>query len=440
MLWSRLYLAAVLTIVHVTSASPTPHEDGKISNVPLPVEKVATSHLVVAENVLPLLRRRNGLAAKGSAVLQNASDASQNITPILPVHNGLIYAINISFGGESFEVMLDTGSSDLWLPSRGVKCLGDDGARTACNFGPLADPGFQDGGIANETFEIHFADHTSTSGVLGYKDVGIGATTVRHQKVGIVDRAHFDGEKVTSGLIGFGYPSHTSAYTLDGVRAPYNNWLFNAIDQKLIDPVFSLSVQRGVDGGQLALGGLPPSASGHIFASTPILKANSILVDLPDLSLANRGPGNYSSYSRYAIVPNGYSLDGKHHASTSQMLVDSGATLMHMPLEMALAVNNAFQPPAKDDADYNTFLVRCNAKPPSFAINIGGTSFHIKAEDMILSRSAARHGEDLPKGHCISSVQASNSSMYALGDTFLKNVIAVFDIGQGQMHFAPHDY
>ncbi|KAK5714715.1 hypothetical protein LTR17_017105 [Elasticomyces elasticus] len=429
MLWSRPYLAAVPIIVHITNASPTPHEDGKISNAPLPVEKVATSHLLVAENVLPL--RRTGLTAKSSAVLQNASDVSQNITSLLEIEHGLAYAIMISFGGKEFEVFLDTGSSDLWLPKKGVKCSSWSGASTAaCNFGPLADPDFQDGGIANETFKIHFGDDTSTSGVLGYEDVGIANITVRHQKVALVDKADFDGEEITSGLIGFGYSSITSAFTLGGMHVPYNNWLSNAIDQKMMDPIFSLAIKRGGHGGQLALGGLPTVAFEHTFASTPILKADSIM--------GGREANNYSNYTRYVVVPDGYSLGGEYHASTSQMLVDSGSTLMRIPLSDARRINDAFHPPAKYDADYNRFLVRCNAKPPSFAINIGGTAFHIKAEDMIIPTSAL----PVSKGHCWSGVQATlrNLELSILGDTFLKNVVAVFDIGQGQMHFAPHDY
>ncbi|KAK5699300.1 hypothetical protein LTR17_023356 [Elasticomyces elasticus] len=417
MLWSRLYLAAVPIIVHITNASPTPHEDGKISNAPLPVEKVATSHLLVAENVLPL--RRTGLTPKGSAVLQGASDASQNVTSILPVHKGVAYAIKISFGGKEFEVIIDTGSSDLWLPKRGVKCSGNDGASTACNFGPLADPVFQDGGIANETFRIQFLDNTDTIGVFGYEDVGIGEITVRHQKVALVDQAHFDGFKVTSGLIGFGYPSHTNAYDLRG---------------KLIDPVFSLAIERGTDGGQLALGGLPTVPFDHTFASTPILEA--------DPSSASHEASNYSDYSHYSIVPDGFNLNGQQHAypSYSPLVVDSGSTLMHIPDWEASLINHAFHPPAKWDEKVNAYVLRCNAKPPSLAMKIGGALFPIKAEDMILPRSTSLIPESLPKGHCVSGIQASVLGVSVLGGTFLKNVVAVFDIGQGQMHFAPHDY
>ncbi|KAK4963030.1 hypothetical protein LTR10_000657 [Elasticomyces elasticus] len=432
MRWSRLCLAAVPIIVHITNASPTPHEDGKISNVPLPVEKVATSHLLVAENVLPL--RRTGLAAISSAVLRDASDASQNVTSILPVHKGVSYAIKISFGGKEFEVIIDTGSSDLWLPKRGVRCSGDDGTSTACNFGPLADPGFQDGGIANETFKIQFLDNTDTVGVLGYEDVGIGEITVRHQKVALVDQAHFDGFKVTSGLVGFGYPSHTSAYDLRGVHVPYKNWLFNAIDQKLIEPVFSLAIERGTDGGQLALGGLPTVPFDHTFASTPILKANP--------SSASHEASNYSAYGDYSIIPDGFDLNGQWHAypSLSELVVDSGSTLMHIPRREASLINDAFHPPAKWNEKLQAYVLRCNAKPPSLAMKIGGASFPIKAEDMILSRSASLIPDMLPKGHCVSGIQESVLGVGVLGGTFLKNVVAVFDIGQGQMHFAPHDY
>ncbi|KAK3627714.1 hypothetical protein LTR56_019059 [Elasticomyces elasticus] len=426
MLWSRLYLAAVPIIVHITNASPTPHEDGKISNARLLVERVATSHLVVAENVLPL--RRTGLAAKSSAVLR---DPSTNTTAVMPINDGVIYAITISFGGKDFEVVFDTGSSDLWLATEGVRCT-DGGHSTACKFGPLADPDFQGGGIPNETFGIEYVDHESMTGVLGRQDVGIANITVKRQEVALVDQAHWAGDNLTSGLIGFAYPKLTSASNLNGVPVLYNNWLFNAIDQKLISPIFSLAIERGTNVGQLALGGLPTVAFEHTFASTPILKADVILGrrEASNDSINNK----YSSYSRYAILPDGYTLNGKYHATEdAQMIPDSGTTLMHMPHEMARRVNDAFKPPAKYDAKVGEYLVRCNAKPPSFAMNIGGKTFPIKGEDLILSASATN-------GHCLVGIKGSNGPHYILGDTFLKNIVAVFDIGQGQMHFAPHDY
>ncbi|KAK5117295.1 hypothetical protein LTR62_005912 [Meristemomyces frigidus] len=48
-------------------------------------------------------------------------------------------------------------------------------------------------------------------------------------------------------------------------------------------------------------------------------------------------------------------------------------------------------------------------------------------------------GEDPETGGCTIGIQPMDG-VYILGDEFLKNVVAVFDVGAGEMGFARHEY
>lgn len=237
--------------------------------------------LETSNSVLSL--KSAGAKAKGSSALHAALRASTNTTKLIPSEQGAGYSVNITFGGQTFEVLLHTGSSDLWLAESGVKCVDIDMnpvATAECAFGPLASATFQDGSIANENFNISYGDGEFLTGVLGYEDVGLANVMVGKQEVALVNEAYWEGDNVTSGLMGFAYPSLTSAYSgtdpsLDNentTAVPYTNWVFNAIDQGLIAPMFSLAIERGPTGGggQLALGGLPNISFNHTFTSTPL--------------------------------------------------------------------------------------------------------------------------------------------------------------------------
>jgi len=112
-----------------------------------------------------------------------------------------------------------------------------------------------------------------------------------------------------------------------------------------------------------------------------------------------------------------------------QVIIDSGTSLIYLPTEVANAVNALFSPPAF--FNLGVYSVDCNATAPEFGVRIGSQTFFINAEDLIL------HNAD---GTCISGVDDAGDSPAILGDVFLKNVLAVFDLGASEMRFAAREY
>jgi aspergillopepsin I len=199
----------------------------------------------------------------------------------------------------------------------------------------------------------------------------------------------------------------------------------------LIPPLFSLAILRDVSGpsGYLALGGVPPIDFVQNFTSTPIL-----------ITTIEGYPKTYDFYTINinGAVLNERILDGS--GGSIQYIVDSGTTLNYFPTKVAYEINNAFKPPVVYSADDGAFIVDCNAKPPTFGINIGKVVFYTNPLDMILLAGTDEDRNDV----CISGIDDGGSDtaadVYILGDTFQKNVVTVFDIGAWEVRFAEREY
>ena len=200
-------------------------------------------------------------------------------------------------------------------------------------------------------------------------------------------------------------------------------------------PLFSLAIDRGNATGQLAIGGIPdvvfsePIALAPFQVLTAIDESNSTTGQYQfysiDASFAFAGSEN-TRYSEKSGLP----LARPASDAESVTIVDSGTTLLYAPTKVAYAVNAQFNPPAFFDQSQGAFFVDCDATAPAFGVVIGGATFNINPLDLILYNGG---------GPCISGIQDAGDSFGILGDVFLKNVLAVYDVGASAMIFAARE-
>lgn len=189
--------------------------------------------------------------------------------------------------------------------------------------------------------------------------------------------------------------------------------------QGLSAPSFSLALQRG-SGGYIAFGGLPPVQTSGNFASTPLQEFKGL------------AGSAFTGQSFYTITPDALIFPGAASRQSAQFIIDSGTTVNHLPSSTAKAINSLFSPKAVLNS--GVYTVDCNARAPQFGVRIGGQAFIINPVDMIF--------RDETTGLCVSAVQDGGAAPgpFVLGDQFLNNVVAVFDVGAAQMRFAVHSY
>lgn len=322
-----------------------------------------------------------------------------------------------------------------------------------CEFGPIFNGTFDGGQIQNEKAFTPYGDKTIVSGTLGYEDVTIAGISVKHQEVALIDKAHWHGDGVTSGLVGLGYAASISATMHSNANKTYHNItrlhyspIFQTMyTQGLCAPMFSLALERD-RGGYIAFGELPPVQFDPVFAKTPIRIVGRLSLVVfaatayskSRLSRFSKDSEN-SQISGYFVVPDGFVYVGSSNsqvaASAFPVLIDSGTTALFLPDNMAVAVNALFDPPARF-VENEGWYVECNGKAPAFGVTISGQTFNINPLALVLQGLV-----DSFTGLCLSGIQSGDDlGGYILGEVFLKNVVVVFDVGAAEMRFAAHEY
>jgi len=415
--------------------------------------------LQITSNVAEL-QRRSGSAPPSSKWLHSTMVENGTLeygeANLLSLVLGEEFATNVSFGSQTFEAIVDTGSSDTWLVESGFTCVNITNNSTIpeadCYFGSSGyTPDSSFVSIPDENFNITYGDGEYLNGILGYDTVTFAGIVVTNQEVALANLAAWEGDGVTTGLVGLAFPAITSAFagtnasvdnfTADGtapgdheIYSPLINTIFFV--ENLTTPEFSLALSRDESntsyGGVIAIGGYPdPSiptinATGD-FASTPIQ-----FLAIEDI------PGEAPAYTFYTITVGGLTWASDngttgYNNTAYQTIVDSGTTLNYIPTQAAAEFNSFFDPPAYLDEDYGLYFVDCNATAPSFGVMISEEIFLTNPYDLILPNG---------DGTCISGVQDGGEGPFILGDVFLKNVLAVFDLtpGEYELHFSPRVY
>ena len=408
---------------------------------------------------------------------KNGENGVYGLTPVTYVAESQVLAAYLEIGGQGFEMQIDTGSSDTWVVGKGFECSdstssdttattsndnsSDAAEESACKFGPRrydksASSTFRP--IANENFHILYSDGTAVTGKLGKETVTVAGIPVSGQEFAVVDHATiYNGDGITSGLIGLAFPALTSAYTgTDPTKKGTKQIVYNPILTTLfgrgyVAPVFSLAIRRSsitsgiASSGLLAIGGLPPVLHDPHFAVAPFQLVTINTTDGSGLKTTT------SQYLYYTIIVQGFTYtnsDSTNYTHPPELpnpltpptnrrhlhaFVDSGTTLIYLPNSLANAVNALFDPPAVYDVGSGLYVANCSAQAPEFGIDIDGRTFFINARDMIVPVPGS---PDV----CVSGIADVGFGMSTLGTVFLRSVLAVFDVGASEMRFAAREF
>jgi hypothetical protein len=385
---------------------------------------IASAELL--SNILPLRRRASLLE------------------PLTASFGGFMFDVEVMFGNQTFQLLLDTGSSDVWVVATGYLCINatdnTELPESACNYGKTYSTSSTFVNISSETFGIEYGAGIAV-GILGSEDVTLGGVTVKQQTVGIVQSATIPGSGIDSGILGLGYPSLTSGHagtTLNDTlsllsnRTTYNPILTSMYKQGSIEPWFSIALER-LDinsttgaGGYLGLGKLPPVSLSSSFVVVPV----EITESLP-ASFTN-GTVEITEWT-LGIEAVTWGTDGNMTSNTSrfQAVVDTGNYFNVLPPDIVEQIHDSFEPPGKYDATTHQYVVDCDATVPKLGIQIGNQTFFHKPEDLVFHN---------PNGSCVTTllptVGGDGVMLNFLGDTFMKNVVSVFDFGVNEMRFA----
>ena len=265
---------------------------------------------------------------------------------------------------------------------------------------------------------------------MGTETMTLAGITVKDQKFALINTARWRGDGSSSGLIGLAFPGGSATMAiLGGGNSDYSPIFTTMYKKGLVAPYFSLALNRQKEApGVLALGGLPeaPIKYNNTWAKSP----------MQYLTFDNKDPlkkpyGDFD-YRLYRLSIDGFAIGSAPvNTKKTQVSVDSGTAAMLLPTDIAKAFNAQWSPPATLDRNAG-WVVPCNAKAPKFGVKIGGVMLWVDSEDLMTP-----HEPGVPGNLCTSAVQsASFPGSGMLGSTFLKSVVAVFDVGGAELRFA----
>ncbi|EIN11517.1 acid protease [Punctularia strigosozonata HHB-11173 SS5] len=413
----NLVLASLIVYAALAQASPHPPsmDANGGSSVHLPMirrniqwtpERVgAYADHARAKYGYPTVASRPRLARNtaGVAIMNEGFDASY------------VAQATVGTPGKQFLVVLDTGSSDFWLPAS--SCQGCQ--TSAPTFDSSASSSFStpSGSISKGEITIPYGSG-QVSGTLGTDSVELAGFTVTDQTFLVADQISqdfFSGEADVSGIMGLAFESISSTKATPWWQTLVNNDL---LDQPMMSFWLARASRTSSDqeqpGGVFTLGTANTSLfSGDIeYINQPSgLSASWWLLEMSKLTVLGQTVQISTGDSAIAAIDTGTTLIG----GPSQDVTNFWSTV---PGSQSLGGSNQ-----------GFWSYPCSTKLNA-TLNFGGRDWPISEEDMQFQQLDQKGetcqgalfdisaGSNLPSG--------SGNPAWIVGDTFLKNVYTVF--------------
>jgi hypothetical protein len=297
--------------------------------------------------------------------------------------------ISIGTPAQNFEVIFDTGSSNLWVPN--VDCSANCGGSILfkkSKYNSAKSKTY----VANGTvFDIEYGSGP-VNGFFSQDRVTAGGVTVKSQSFAEVTNATGLGAAYKlgkfDGILGLGFDS----ISVEGATT----WFHNAINQGAVsEPVFAFYLGNYED-GELTFGG---SDTAHYTGSISYI---SLL-----------------SATYWEVKLSGVNIDGSSYTSAAKAIIDSGTSLITGPSADIKKIANLVNATVIAGVEY---LVSCKATLPTIEFVIDGKSFTLSGTDYILESN----------GECILAfegldIESPIGPLWILGDVFMRKYYTIFD-------------
>ncbi|KAJ6454092.1 aspartic peptidase A1 [Mycena vitilis] len=298
---------------------------------------------------------------------------------------------------QSFKVILDTGSSNLWVPSTSCTSI-------ACflhaKYDSLSSSSYKANG---SEFSIQYGSG-SMEGFVSNDVLTIGDLEISKQDFAEATKepglafafGKFDG------ILGLAYDT----ISVNHITPPF----YSMMNAGLIDePMFSFRIGPSEeDGGEVIFGGIDTDAYTGNITYVPVRRKAYWEVELKAVTFGN--------------------IELK--LENTGAAIDTGTSLIALPTDIAEMLNTQI---GATKSSNGQFTVDCAKVPslPELSFTFGSTKFPLKGTDYIVN----------VQGTCFSSFTALDinlpgGSLWIVGDVFLRKYFTVYDLGRNAVGFA----
>jgi len=310
----------------------------------------------------------------------------------------------------SYNVILDTGSSDLWVADS--NCL--TGCESVPTFDSSKSTSFQN---KSQSFSIQYGSGEA-AGTLGQDTIQMAGFSVANQVFAICDQVS-SGLLIdpVSGLLGLAW----SAIASSGAT-PF--WQTLAQSGAWDSPVMAFQLTRFVDdtsaqtlepGGSFTMGFVNQSLySGEIdFQNMPTATESYWILSMTSMTVQGNA----------ITLPTG---------TDSYSAIDTGTTLVGGPTSSIQAIYAQIPGSAPATGNYEGYYTYPCDTQVNVVISFGGPSWPISSADFKLAQ--------ISNSQCVGAFfelqTGSSAPSWIIGDTFLKNVYSVFRFNPPSIGFA----
>lgn len=304
--------------------------------------------------------------------------------------------ITIGTPPQSFKVVLDTGSSNLWVPS--TQC-----SSIACYLHSTYDSSSSSSYKKNgSTFEITYGSG-SLSGFISNDVMSIGDLKIKGQDFAEATQepglafafGRFDG------ILGLGYDT----ISVNHIVPPF----YQMIEQGLLDePVFAFYLGDSEEGSVATFGGLDKAHYDGKIEYIPLRRKAYWEVDLDFIAFG----------------------DEVAELDDTGVILDTGTSLNVIPSSLAELLNAEMGAKKGFNGQYTIDCEKRNSLP-DITFSLAGSNYTLPATDYILD----------VQGSCISTfmgmdIPAPAGPLAILGDAFLRRYYSVYDLGKNAVGLA----
>ncbi|KAI1320857.1 hypothetical protein EDD11_009814 [Mortierella claussenii] len=404
---------------------------------------------------------------------------------VTDVENDIEYygIVGIGTPPQLFKLDMDTGSSDIWIPSQTCSRHNSDCSRHTF-FNPLQSSTLTP---LSTPWKIAYGDGSSVSGSLAIDRLEFSEIVIENQLFGLAEResATFLND-VVDGVFGLGFPA-LSTLVMENpqeverqINATVSQTVLGGLlTHELIPaPVFGVWLGSG-DGDSRGGGGRGGGKGGRgnssrtssdsdaldsgqgeqvgdgefIFGSIDTTRFTGDLTFMPithpkywqirvdgvkiTTTTRKTKSGSSGGSGGGGGGPSPLSTDTTTTTTTMDLaihgdaIIDTGTTLLVFPIAQAKKINKALG--ARYDP-WEGYILPCDTslhQPGPLDFVMGGQTFSVRRKDLV-----REHVKNKP-GWCYSAVTATPGDVMILGDVFIRNNYCVFDIQHLSIGIAP---
>ncbi|KAL1901507.1 hypothetical protein Sste5346_001914 [Sporothrix stenoceras] len=387
-----------------TAHHKTPRHEPLRARVERAAHRLASKYAPAVEHALeartPTTTNDNAPVKRENnfAVVTAATPSASNAVGIDQDGTDFSYFIKAEFGSAKTPMLmlLDTGAGTTWV-------MGSNCQSSACtmhnSFGASDTKTLQ---TSTETFSIAYGSGT-VAGNLASDTVTITPALSLTMSFGMAnvtsdDFTHFPFD----GILGLSLS--------EGVTD--NFWKTVQTAKKLTANIFGVALWRDVDGGT--------NTGEIIFGATDSTKYTG---SLSYTSVSSSAGGDW------AIPMDDMGYNGDKAGITGRLAyIDTGTTYVFGPAADVAALHKQIPGASSSDGGV-TYTVPCTSNQP-LTVYFSGVAYSISSKDWLSA--------DDGNGKCTSNIygHAVVANAWLLGDLFIKNVYAVFDVDESRIGFA----